>query len=288
MRNYEIGILPASTCSSFSPTPQTRAMFYYPIWCGHFYCSKDYYIKRKSYPPLLLLYVCAGTFCLEYEGAYYEAGPGQVVLFDCVKPHHYYAKDDGLEFYYIHLDGPNAHELCAYLNAARGIVIDGENNAQLARELDEMTRLYEAGRTESVFAMSSRIYHLLALLDDPLESPRLRKNDDSVNRTVAYIRANVGKKITLHELAQMAGLSDFYFSHLFKEMTGQSPTEFIIFSRIDQAKVLLTTTTLPVSEIANQVGYSKSSNFIQMFQNRVGCSPLQFRHREIAPHHGRK
>ncbi len=32
MRNYEIGILPMSTCSSFSPAPQTRAMFYYPIF----------------------------------------------------------------------------------------------------------------------------------------------------------------------------------------------------------------------------------------------------------------
>lgn len=288
MRNYEIGILPESTCSSFSPAPQTRAMFYYPIWCGHYYCSREYYVKRKSYPPLLLLYVCAGTFCLEYEGEHYEAGPGQVVLFDCEKPHHYYAKDDGLEFYYIHPDGPNAHELCAYLNQSNGIVIDGPNNAQIAQELDELTRIYEDGRAESAFAMSSRIYHLFFLLDNPVQSPRLRKNDDSVSQTIAFIRANVGRKITLHELAQMAGLSDFYFSHLFKEMTGQSPTEFIIYSRIDQAKVLLVTTHLSIGEIANQVGYSKSSNFIQMFQNRVGCSPLRFRKEEMANYRKRR
>lgn len=282
MRNYEIGILPESICISFSPGSETRTMFYYPIWCGHYYCNQDYYIKRKSYPPLLLLYVYAGIFCLDYEGEHYEAGPGQLVFFDCQKPHHYYAKADGLEFSYVHIDGANAHELCQYINHNNGILIDGKNNAQVAREIEEMIELYESGIGESVFAVSSRLYHLMALLDDPIKSTRLRKNDDLVSRTVAYIRANVGKKITLHELAQMAGLSDFYFSHLFKEMTGQSPTEFIIYSRIDQAKVLLTTTSLPVGEIAKQVGYAKSSNFILMFQNRVGCSPLQFRKQQIS------
>ena len=192
------------------------------------------------------------------------------------------AKADGLEFSYVHIDGANAHELCQYINHNNGILIDGKNNAQVAREIEEMIELYESGIGESVFAVSSRLYHLMALLDDPIKSTRLRKNDDSVSRTMAYIRANVGKKITLHELAQMAGLSDFYFSHLFKEMTGQSPTEFIIYSRIDQAKVLLTTTSLSVGEIAKQVGYAKSSNFILMFQNRVGCSPLQFRKQQLS------
>ena len=67
------------------------------------------------------------------------------------------------------------------------------------------------------------------------------------------------------------------FSRLFKEMTGLSPNNFVIYSRIDQAKALLTTTDLSVAEISAQVGYPNSSNLITLFTQRVGCSPSQFR-----------
>lgn len=276
MRNYEVGILPESSCFSFSPSEHTQQLFYYPIWCGHYYCNSEYYIKRESYPPLLLVYVCDGCFSLELAAETYEARAGQVIFFDCCQPHYYYAKEY-TEFYYIHFDGPEAHRLCQYINQSSGILIDGPDNEKIRQALADMLSFYEAGNNESVVASSCRIYSLFSLLDNPAISPRLRKNDDSINRAIDYIRSNVGKKITLQELADVAGLSIYYFSHLFKELTGQSPIEFIIYSRIDQAKVLLANTSLPVSKIAQQVGYPNSSNLITLFTHRVGCSPSQFR-----------
>ena len=284
MRNYEIGILPESICISFSPGSETRTMFYYPIWCGHYYCNQDYYIKRKRYPPLLLLYVYAGIYCLDYEGEHYEAGPGQLVFFDCQKPHHYYAKADGLEFSFVHIDGADAHELCQYINHTSGVVIDGPGNRQIHKELVDMIQMYEQNGSESVLASSGRIYRMLTLLDNPVLSPQLKKHGDAINRAVRYIRANVGKKITLHELAELAGLSDYYFSHLFKEITGLSPSNFIVYSRIDQAKAMLASSDLTLTQIARQVGYPNSSNLIVQFTDRVGCSPQQFR----AEHQGKE
>ena len=58
-------------------------------------------------------------------------------------------------------------------------------------------------------------------------------------------------------------------------MTGQSPNEFVIYSRIDQAKALLLTSDLSIAEISQQVGYPNSSNLITLFTRRVGCSPAQ-------------
>lgn len=52
-------------------------------------------------------------------------------------------------------------------------------------------------KRESVFASSSRLYQLLSLLDNPRRSPRLKKNDDSINRAIAYIRTHIGEKISL-------------------------------------------------------------------------------------------
>ena len=101
MKNYEIGILPESSYFSFSPNAQTKELFLYPTMCGHLFCTREYYIKRNYFPRLLLIYVCSGTFHLKLEAQEYHASDGQVLLFDCTKPHHYYATD-ALEFYYLH------------------------------------------------------------------------------------------------------------------------------------------------------------------------------------------
>ena len=90
MKTYEIGVLPESEWFFFSPAEDTRQMFYYHTMCGHFYCNRDYYIKRDTYPPLLLVYVKAGTFCLELSGKQYEVNAGQIAFFDCQQPHYYH------------------------------------------------------------------------------------------------------------------------------------------------------------------------------------------------------
>ena len=58
-----------------------------------------------------------------------------------------------------------------------------------------------------MFETSARIYQMLMLLNNPIQSPRLKKNDDSMSRVVSYIRSHVGKRITLQEMADIAGLS---------------------------------------------------------------------------------
>ncbi len=277
MQIFEVGLLPQSRFHFFSPAEKTRSLFYHQTMCGHHFCSREYYIKRETYPPLLLVYVVRGQFRLEIEAGDFSADAGQVLFFDCRQPHYYYAAGDDLEFLFLHFDGPMAHEICAYINETHGILLDSPNNEKIYTLLREMVEFYDAGNTESILASSNRIYYLISLLENPVNSPRLRKNDDSLNRAVAYIRTHVGEKITLHQLAEIAGLSDYYFSHLFKEMTGFSPTNFVIHSRIDEAKRLLLTTDRSVAEIAAQVGYPNSSNLITLFTQRVGCSPNQFR-----------
>lgn len=281
MPSSEIGILPQSTCLNFTSPKSASSLFLFPSGCGHIFASRDYYVKRNFFPPLLLAYIRTGKLCLEIETdhtvSYYEATAGQILLFDCTKPHHYYAAEDGLDFLYIHIDGGNSHELCAYINQSCGILIDGMQNESIQTEILGLISFYQSGGSESMFASSLRMYRILSLFDQAIMSPCLRKNDDSIHRAISYIRTHVGEKITLHQLAQISGLSDFYFSRLFKEMTGFSPNEFVINSRIDHAKTLLASTTLPISEISQQVGYPNSSNLITHFVRRVGISPMQYR-----------
>ena len=79
------------------------------------------------------------------------------------------------------------------------------------------------------------------------------------------------------ELAEIAKLSPFYFSHMFKRETGFAPMEYVINTRIEHAKTLLLTTNRSIADIAEEVGYVSSASLINLFVKKVGESPGKYR-----------
>lgn len=92
--------------------------------------------------------------------------------------------------------------------------------------LRQMVAFYEQDGVEGMFDNSMRIYRLLQLVCvSEASSPR---EEDAIERTIRYVRGNVGKQITLEELAKIANMSVYYFFHIFKQATGFSPIEYVI------------------------------------------------------------
>jgi signal transduction histidine kinase/ligand-binding sensor domain-containing protein/DNA-binding response OmpR family regulator len=85
-------------------------------------------------------------------------------------------------------------------------------------------------------------------------------------------------------LVREMGMSQSTFYRQIKAMTGQSVVEFIRDVRIKRAAQLLTTTSLRVSEIANQVGFDDLKHFRKTFQSLYTLSPSEYarQHREGA------
>ncbi len=82
-KNADIGILPQSVNFSFTPSDLARRLYFYPTWCGHYYCNSNYFKMRVSYKYLLLVYVCDGRFHIEYRHRAIDAVKGDVILMDC-------------------------------------------------------------------------------------------------------------------------------------------------------------------------------------------------------------
>ena len=274
MKSVDPGILPQSLCFSFTPPEIAKQMLFYPTWCGHYYCTSNYFMKRKTYPPLLIVFVKKGVFHVEYRGEQKRARRGDVLLLDCVEPH-YYQATDGLEFLYMHFDGSNSHEICKYIIETQGWLIQRSGNMMVGRLLGDMVTFYESGGVETPFDSSMRIYRLLEMLMVP--TLKERKPGGPVHDAIQYIHANIDKQITLNELAKIAILNPYYFSHSFKRQTGFSPMEYVTNARIDRAKILLVRTTKSVAEIAYEVGYASSGSLINVFVKRVGVTPSKYR-----------
>ncbi len=75
----------------------------------------------------------------------------------------------------------------------------------------------------------------------------------------------------------MACITPNYLSKQFRSKKGMNLREYINKIRIDEAKRLLLSTNLPVSEIAGMTGYDNISYFSTVFRKHVGMSPVDWR-----------
>jgi AraC-like DNA-binding protein len=92
-----------------------------------------------------------------------------------------------------------------------------------------------------------------------------------------YIAAHLDQKITNDTLAQIAGLSAAYFYAVFKQTEGMSPHRYVLQYRVRRTQQLLASTEMSLAEIADAVGFSNQSHYIQSFRKIVGVTPGVYR-----------
>lgn len=140
------------------------------------------------------------------------------------------------------------------------------------RRDDEVLDLY----AESVAQfLAGRLLDLVG--DGEPDIPAEAMAESRFAEAVAFLRANLGRKISIDDVAIVAGLSRFHFIKAFRKAMGQSPYQFLLRLRLEEAKRLLTTTRLSVEEIALMVGFSSSAQFVRMFKAVVGTTPGAYR-----------
>ena len=96
-------------------------------------------------------------------------------------------------------------------------------------------------------------------------------------RAAEMIRESLDRNIRLADMARECGLSVSHFTRAFRISFGMSPYRWLIERRIDQAKALLVTRSLPIADIAMQSGFSDQAAFTRAFARVVGDSPARWR-----------
>jgi len=86
----------------------------------------------------------------------------------------------------------------------------------------------------------------------------------------------------IEELAEQAHLSHAYFQVMYKKAFGVTCITDVINTKITQAKVLLTSTDLPVKQVAQELGYNEVYHFIRQFKKSTGLTPGAFRKKTIS------
>ncbi len=110
----------------------------------------------------------------------------------------------------------------------------------------------------------------------PTSSQQLELNMHRLEAVYKYIEDNIDNPLSINKLADIAGLSKYYLTRLFKEAFGEPPLTTQRRLRFERARELLLYTDMPIANIAQEVGFSSIPSFTQTFRTLTGFSPLQY------------
>jgi AraC-like DNA-binding protein len=101
--------------------------------------------------------------------------------------------------------------------------------------------------------------------------------NSAVDRAIKCMWERYDEPLALTDLAESAILSRFHFCRIFRATTGVTPGRFLSAVRIYQAKRMLLTTSMNITDISFAVGYNSLGSFTNHFTDSVGVSPGRFR-----------
>jgi len=149
-----------------------------------------------------------------------------------------------------------------------------EMEALLGLNYDFVSELYGVNDFEGLCAWVVR------MLDTFLETVSRGKDTPAsaqLNDALSYIRIHHMRNLSLEEVAGNVHVSPYYLSHLFREKLGVTFVEYVTGVRMEMAKNYLLHTRMPISAIAEKLGYEDAGYFGKVFRKYTGMTPKNFR-----------
>lgn len=100
---------------------------------------------------------------------------------------------------------------------------------------------------------------------------------NKINTAVKYISNHYAEEISAEALAKTVHLSQSHFCHIFKDVFGMSAKEYLISIRIQKACELLRTSSMSVTDIAFNCGFTDANYFARAFRKLKGISPSEYK-----------
>ena len=154
------------------------------------------------------------------------------------------------------------------ISPIKGGSLSMEANSQSLRQVQEAKTVEEL--TDIVHAVADRILNIISSFRGIPHAAALRKAE-------TFIMENYTRKISLKEIAAVAGLSPPYFSTIFKEEMGENLSKYLNRLRVEKASRLLLESDMSLGEIAACCCFEYQSWFSKIFKAFTGISPGKYR-----------
>ena len=237
--------------------------------------------RPKGRTDWQLLYVESGEVSLVLNNSTQIVPKGSIILFAPNQPqYYYYHKAHKPIIYWVHFSGRDVERILSHYKilTTQTVFYIGHclNLPTLFRQIINELQL----RNEKYEEMTVyKLNEILLYINRALNSSTVTDNDTStlIKSAKVYFNENYNQEINIKSYASSLNMTPCWFIQKFKELTGVTPTQYILNVRITTAQNLLRHSKYNVSEAATAVGYTNTFYFSRLFTKHVGISPSEYK-----------
>ncbi|CAM3627388.1 AraC family transcriptional regulator [Erysipelothrix urinaevulpis] len=227
---------------------------------------------------LELLLVIEGTIEVNLDQTIYTVNQGSVVVINSNEIHAIKPITNEVEYYCLILDYSfcRSFDFDTQLNTFKSINQDPELIRLMelvAYEIKELKNHYELAIKALCNTILITLFRNQLVADTPIENSQSKL--DLVQNAMTYIHFNYQQPLTLEDVSESIGVSKFYLSRLFTELTQTNFSNYVLKFRCFQAYNLLIKQKMNVSETSNYCGFNSVPYFSKSFKNQFGITPSE-------------
>ena len=236
--------------------------------------DRDWHVKRVRH-DFTLMFISKGRATMTIDKKRIEVGEGEALFFPPgVEQNYVFLREDNSINKWVHFGG----KLASPLESGGARKIAFPNVKDLENALDGLVRAYDGIGEQREALKTAYLRVIVALLRDAESrtGKEATKYPHRISVALNYIHINAYTKVDLDYAASLSYLSRDRFNHVFKEVTGFAPNEYVRKIRVERAKPLLRDEGMTVRECAESVGFDDVNYFCRVFKKETGVTPKKY------------
>lgn len=276
-RDERYVIIPTESFAEYMEHPFVRSAYLTDV--GFFPKARSHYKEREEgADQYILIYCTDGKGTIEVNGQKYSLGRSDAFCIPKGARHRYYAdKKEPWSILWVHFKGedmkhfPLEEQRLVHMNSRHS-----DNRMMVLFNL--LFSVLEKNYTLGNFIYISRV--LLLILSEIYFREKIDEStmqDRHVTMVIRFMYQNLGKNLSLQQIADEVELSKSYLNAVFKAQTGRAPVEFFIHLKMQEACKLLKSADMYIYEVSERLGYEDQYYFSRIFKKVVGMPPRDYK-----------
>ena len=267
-----------------------------PAISHSFYTTNWHALPPHTHEGCIELCFCSrGSLVFECEGKTYSLMPDNVFLTQPGDRHHLTTNHKGMRMYWMFFRYPNKGRTVLGLSASETAALVGRLKAieahdfavdhgmrQLFRNIFKAYAELPRGAYRTLVLRTLILRILIMTIQSADNRPSL-KSLSRISDIAKMMERRPAHRFEISEMAKHAGLSESYFTALFRQVVGLPPYAYFAKCRLEAARRRLAETHAPIGAIARDLGYASPQHLTMQFRTTYGITPSGWRRQEHFP-----